>query len=164
MQMTVEINFNLLDEDAPPDLPTRWDAAHVGLRIVEGFVTLRSVPDRRFGHVKAAWPQYWHELEDVAEAQAQLDTEKNAPTRVNATVREIAHAIETTYWAAKYLALFYPRYSEAVNAVAHAHSLGFDAGWITRKRGGYADTWMQLHEAGCQHIADGLSRDNVWVF
>ena len=34
-----------------------------------------------------------------------------------------------------------------VNAVALAHSLDRDAGWVAVKRGGI--TWRQRHDAGC---------------
>jgi hypothetical protein len=39
-----------------------------------------------------------------------------------------------------------PDLLRAVNAVALAHSLDRDAGWVATKRGGYADTWLARHD------------------
>jgi len=52
----------------------------------------------------------------------------------------------------------------AVNAVALAHSLERDAGWVAAKRGGYADTWRQRHDQGCEIIARELRAGLVPVF
>ncbi|WP_441232575.1 hypothetical protein [Bradyrhizobium sp. 1200_D9_N1_1] len=57
-----------------------------------------------------------------------------------------------------------PDLCEGVNAVAQAHSLGFDCAWVTRKRGGYADTWRARHDEGCEIIAMALIKDRVPVF
>jgi hypothetical protein len=51
-----------------------------------------------------------------------------------------------------------------VNAVSLAHALDRDAGWVAKKRGGYADTWRQRHDRGCELIARGLATDLVPVF
>jgi hypothetical protein len=52
----------------------------------------------------------------------------------------------------------------AVNAVALAHSLDRDSGWVANKRGGYADTWRERHDQGCNIIARGLRACRLPVF
>ena len=69
----------------------------------------------------------------------------------------------TIGWSAHYLCAF-GDLCGATNMVALAHSLGFDAGWVTRKRGRYADTWRQRHDKECAIIAAGLIKDRVSVF
>jgi hypothetical protein len=66
-------------------------------------------------------------------------------------------------WPAEYLRALVPLL-RAVNAVALAHSLDRDAGWIAAKRGGYADTWRERHDQGCDIIARGLRARRVPVF
>jgi len=53
---------------------------------------------------------------------------------------------------------------QAVNCVALAHALERDAGWVAAKRGGYADTWRQRHDTGCEIIATRLRVELVPVF
>jgi hypothetical protein len=158
-------NLKLLDE---PGLPPRWDGPHVGMRITEGFVTFRSLPLGDKGGASAAWPAYMYEWEDLLAQQAQGELERTMQlqnrTRVSPSVTEITRAIEVCYWPAKYLSVRHPQLCEAVNAVALAHALDRDAGWVTRKRGGYADTWRTRHDHGCEIIAAELTRDRVLVF
>ena len=52
----------------------------------------------------------------------------------------------------------------AVNMIALAHALDRDAGWVAHKKGGYADTWRERHDAGCAIIAAGLISDRIAVF
>ena len=54
--------------------------------------------------------------------------------------------------------------AQAVNCVALAHALERDAGWVAAKRGGYADTWRQRHDTGCEIIATRLRVELVPVF
>jgi hypothetical protein len=67
-------------------------------------------------------------------------------------------------WSGQYLLGKFDHLCEAMNMIALAHSLGLDAGWCRRKRGGYADTWRQRHDQGCAVIAAGLIGDRVPVF
>jgi hypothetical protein len=159
--------FDPLFEEANA-LPPVWIGPHVGLRLVECFETLRALPlgDHSLA-ARTAWPKYMYEFEDlVAQGNAKmLDANGNEidmgenelqrtmrlqnRTRVSPDMGEISRALDVCYWPAKFLGQQHPQLCEAVNAVAMAHSLGFDAGWVTRKRGGYADTWRQRHDQGC---------------
>jgi hypothetical protein len=76
--------------------------------------------------------------------------------------REVQRMEVAICWPAEYLAALYPLLC-AVNAVALAHSLDRDAGWIAAKRGGYADTWREQHDQGCDTIARGLRSCRVPV-
>ena len=58
-------------------------------------------------------------------------------------------------WPAQFLARLTPILI-AVNAVALAHAFDRDSGWVAAKRGGYADTWRERHDQGCDLIARGL--------
>jgi hypothetical protein len=158
--------LKLLDE---PGLPPRWDGPHVGLRITEGFVTFRALPLKGYStEARTAWPPYMYEFDDLVEQHKQGELERTMQqqnrTHVSPSVSEITRAIEVCYWPAKYLSVRHPQFCEAVNAVALAHALDRDAGWVTRKRGGYADTWRTRHDHGCEIIAVELTRDRVSVF
>jgi hypothetical protein len=164
------INFDLLDLfEAPlPSLPSVWSGPHVALRLTEGFTTLRLLPMRDKTGARSAWPAYLHEFEDLLAQQEQGELERTMQqqnrTRVSPSVQEIARMEQVTYWPTRYLWALHPQLCEAVNAVTLAHALGLDAGWVTRKRGGYADTWRARHDQGCEIIAAGLIRDRVSVF
>lgn len=45
-----------------------------------------------------------------------------------------------------------------------AHGLERDAGWVAHKRGGYADTWRERHDLGCEIIAAALIEVRAPVF
>jgi len=150
------------------DRPTIWIGPHVGRRISEGMQTLRLLPMGNAGGSNTAWPPYTYEFDDLVAQKEQGELEKTQRmqnrTRVSPSVREITQAVMSCYWPMQYLFLTYPHLCEAVNAVAMAHSLGRDADWVTRKRGGYGDTWRSRHDKGCDLIADYLNRDRVLVF
>lgn len=156
--------------DIVSDLPSQWSGPHVGLKLVEGFETLRAMPlgDHK-SSAGSAWPSYMYEFDDLVEQQKQGELERTMRaqnrTRVSPSVREITRAIEVCYWPTKYLYKAHGEaICEAVNAVAFAHALGFDAGWVTRKRGGFADTWRMFHDHGCDLIAEQLIANRVTVF
>jgi hypothetical protein len=62
--------------------------------------------------------------------------------------REVQRMEAAICWPAEFLARL-THLLRAVNAVALAHSLDRDAGWIAAKRGGYADIWRERHDRGC---------------
>ena len=74
----------------------------------------------------------------------------------------ISHMETALWWPAKYLGAK-PELREAVNMIGLAHSLDLDAGWVAKKRGGYADTWRERHDHGCELIARSLERDRVRI-
>jgi hypothetical protein len=117
---------------------------------------------------KNCWPPYAYEFADLVaqkEEQGALERTQVAQnrTRLMPSYREVTRCEAVIGWGGQYLGAF-DHLCEAVNMVALAHSLGLDAGWVTRKRGGYADTWRQRHNKGCAIIAAGLIRDRISVF
>ena len=67
------------------------------------------------------------------------------------------------YWPAQYLTRS-DWLLRAVNAVALAHAMDHDAGWVAARRGGFADTSRANHDRGCEVIASGLRGELVPVF
>jgi hypothetical protein len=96
--------------------------------------------------------------------QGELErTQQQNRIRLLPSSREVQRMEAAICWPAKYLAPL-AHLLRAVNAVALAHSLDRDAGWMAVKRGGYADTWRQRNDTGCSTIAQGLRADGVPVF
>jgi hypothetical protein len=166
------LQFDPLDNpsDFEP-LPPKWTGGHCALRLCEGFKTLRQLPIRGapLGFKNSYWVAYSYEWQDLlaqaeGEAEALKVTQRSQNrVRVQPSLQEVTRCEAVIGWSAQYLRAF-DHLCEAVNIVALAHSLGRDAGWCTRKRGGYADTWRQRHDKGCAIIATGLIRDRVPVF
>jgi hypothetical protein len=164
------IGFDDLFEPEPASetLPSAWNGPHVGMRIAEAFATLKQMPlGDRIG-MRSVWPRHIYEWEDLLAQQEQGELERTQAeqnrTRIAPSATEIANMENASHWPARYLSQLHPQLCEAVNAVAMAYSLGLDSRWVTRKRGGYADTWRDRHDRGCEIIAAGLQRDCVPVF
>jgi hypothetical protein len=137
--------------------------------VTEAHATFRAMPVRSYStKSRTAWPAYMYTFEDLTAQADQYELEQTYQTqnrtKVSPTVKQITAANKALCWPAEYLSALHPQLCEAVNAVALAHSLGADAGWVTRKRGGYADTWRERHDRGCEVIADRLVADRVAVF
>ncbi|MHC2415548.1 hypothetical protein ACVJGC_008139 [Bradyrhizobium diazoefficiens] len=151
-----------------PELPAVWNGPHVATRIVEGFATLRLMPGGIRIGTRSAWPTYSYEFADLIAQHEQGELERTMAiqnrTRITPTARQVERAMKATYWPTKYLYANQPDLCESVNAVALAHALERDAGWVARKRGGYADTWRARHDRGCEIIAAALAADRVPVF
>jgi hypothetical protein len=162
------LKFNPLEdavmEDSPP---TIWDGPHVGKRLSEAMRTLRMLPMQAVAGYGRSWPAYSYEFEDLLAQQEQGELEKTQRmqnrTRIMPSYSDVTRMEAAIVWPARYLndARHLVR---AVNAVAMAHSLERDAGWVAVKRGGYADTWRANHDRGCDVIAAGLRAEMVPVF
>jgi hypothetical protein len=129
--------------------------------------TLKELPMGNGGAGTSCWPAYSYEWEDLLAQQAQGELERTQQQqnriRLLPSLRAISEMETAIVWPAEYLGRL-PDLLRAVNAVALAHSLDRDAGWVATKRGGYADTWRQRHDAGCAIIAQGLRARRVPVF
>ena len=151
----------------PVPLPPSWDGAHVALRLAEAFSILKALPlcgDRMRVSLQTKWPPYDYDAEDrVAQQELDYDLDEEKQTHLRLSPSEISNANKALAWPLKYL-WDHPELAKAVNAVARAHSIGRDAGWVTKKRGGFADTWRERHDLGCELIARSLQRDRVAVF
>jgi hypothetical protein len=149
------------------ELPRAWNGPHVSLRLVEAFNTLKLMPMRDRKGLRAVWPQYMYEFSDLAAQAEGFELEKTQAkqnrVRITPSAAAISQMEEALWWPAKHLAAKH-ELREAVNTIALAHSLDLDAGWVAKKRGGYADTWRERHDVGCELIARSLQRDRVQVF
>jgi hypothetical protein len=129
-------------------------------------VTLKELPmGGRTG--SSCWPAYSYEWEDLLAQQQQGELERTQQQqnriRLLPSLRAISEMEQAICWPAQYLGRF-PDLLRAVNAVALAHSVERDSGWIAAKRGGYADTWRERHDQGCSIIARGLRACRTPVF
>ncbi|WP_166304242.1 hypothetical protein [Bradyrhizobium sp. 2S1] len=162
------LKFNPLEDAVMEDIPpTIWDGPHVGKRLSEAMRTLRMLPMQAVAGYGGSWPAYSYEFEDLLAQQEQGELEKTQRmqnrTRIMPSYSDVTRMEAAIVWPARYLngARHLMR---AVNAVAMAHSLERDAGWVAVKRGGYADTWRANHDRGCDVIAAGLRAEMVPVF
>lgn len=146
--------------------PSTWSGPHVGRRLTEAMRTLAMLP-MGGGGSGSAWPSYVYEWDDLLAQQAQGELEKTQAQqnriRLLPSSREVQRMEIAISWPAQYLARLM-HLLVAVNGVAWAHSLDRDSGWIAAKRGGYADTWRERHDQGCDIIARGLRAFRVPVF
>lgn len=153
--------LELLDE-----VPVRWSGPHVGRRLTEAMRTLALLP-MGVGASRAIWPTYCYEWDDLLAQQAQGELERTQALqnriRLLPSSRELQRMEAAICWPAEYLARLVPLLI-ATNMVALAHSFDRDSGWVANKRGGYADTWRERHDHGCDIIARGLRICRVPVF
>lgn len=162
-------------EDVPPFdpldqqdmLPSVWSGAYVGLQLVEAMQTLRLLPNGARSS-SSAWPPYLYEFDDLVEQQKQGELERTQKvknrTRLLPSLNEITRMEAVICWPMNYLMFGSPQLVEAVMWVSHAHSIGREADWVVRRRGGFVDTWLSRHARGCEIIAAGLVMEKVRVF
>ena len=163
------LQFNPLDDVSdldPPELPSRWTGEHCSLRLCEGRSGSCRSRARRWdskmagrGGISTSGKIFW-----PCTSRSMTRSRRPCAHRIGQpSLREVTRCEAVIAWGGQYLRGF-DHLCKAVNMVALAHSLGRDAGWCTRKRGGYADTWRQRHDKGCAIIAAGLIRDRISVF
>lgn len=162
------LKFNPLEDGVMDDVaPAIWSGPHVGKRIAEGMRTLRMLPMRAVAGYCATWPAYAYEFEDLLAQQEQGELEKTQRmqnrARLLPSYSDVTRMEITICWPAHFLAQA-EHLMRAVNLVALAHSMERDSEWVAGERGGYADTWRNRHDKGCDVIADGLRRRLVPVF
>jgi hypothetical protein len=157
-----ETILEILDET-----PSRWSGGHVSRRLTEAMRTLRLLPMSGAIGYRPVWPAYEYEFEDLLAQHEQGELERTQMvqnrTRILPGIRDLTAMERAIVWPAVFLA-DKPQIASAVNSVALAHALDRDAGWVAKKRGGYADTWRQRHDRGCEIIATGLHKERIPVF
>jgi hypothetical protein len=160
------ISTKLLADELLDETPSTWSGPHVGRRLSEAMRTLALVP-MGSGSGSSPWPAYCYEWDDLLAQQAQGELERTQALqnriRLLPSSRDVQRMEAAICWPAEYLAAL-THLLCAVNGVAWAHSLDRDSGWIAAKRGGYADTWRERHDQGCDIIARGLRSCRVPVF
>ena len=154
--------LEILDETPPT-----WDGPHVGRRLMEAMRTLRLLPMPGVTGYRPAWPAYTYEFDDLVAQEKQGELERTQQqqnrTRLLPGLRDITAMERAIVWPVCYLQGRL-EIASAVNFVALAHALDRDAGWVAAKRGGYADTWRQRHDRGCDIIAGHLREERVPIF
>jgi len=168
MSLCDPLKFNPLEDGAMDDVaPSIWTGPHVGKRLAEAMRTLRLLPMRTIAGYSAAWPAYCYEFEDLLAQQERDELEKTIRTqnrvRLLPSYSDVTRMEAAIYWPAQYLTRS-DWLLRAVNAVALAHAMDHDAGWVAARRGGFADTWRANHDRGCEVIASGLRGELVPVF
>jgi hypothetical protein len=156
------IELDLLD-----DAPAVWSGPHVGRRLTDAMRTLRMLPTSTITGFRPAWPPYCYEFDDLVaqkeQGQLELTQQLQNRTKLLPSLVEITRMEVVIVWPAEFLGRA-AHIVVAVNAVALAHALDRDSGWVAAKRGGYADTWRQRHDQGCEIIASRLRKELVPVF
>lgn len=149
------------------ETPACWIGPHVGRRLMEAMRTLRLLPMAGAIGYRPAWPAYAYEFEDLLAQHEQGELERTQlvqnRSRILPGIRDLSLMERAIVWPASYLARK-PQIASAVNCVALAHALDRDAGWVAAKKGGYADTWRQRHDLGCEIIASQLRDKRVPIF
>jgi hypothetical protein len=168
--MSVLIKRELADFhplDADDVVPTIWNGDHVGMRLSEALRTLRMLPGSGGGS-SSVWPPYLYEFEDLLAQQKQGELERTQKiknrTRLSPSLIEISRMEIVILWPMQYLLLRAPHLIEPVMWLSHAYSIERDASWVTRRRGGFIDTWQARYVQGCSVIASGLIAEKVTVF
>jgi hypothetical protein len=119
------------------------------------------------GGYRPGWPSYVYEFEDLVAQKEQGQLERTQQlqnrTRLLPSLVEVSRMEIVIVWPAQFLARSLS-IVVAVNAVAFAHALDRDSGWVAAKRGGYGDTWRARHDQGCEIIAAGLRDQRISVF
>jgi hypothetical protein len=119
------------------------------------------------GGRSSPWPPYAYTFDDLLAQHEQGELERTQAMqnriRLLPSSREVQRMEVAICWPAQFLSRKF-ELLRSVNAVALAHSLDRDSGWIAAKRGGYADTWRERHDQGCDIIARGLRACRVPVF
>ena len=158
--------ISALAEELLDETPSRWTGPHVGRRLSEAMRTLSMLPMGGSGGT-STWPPYCYEWDDLLAQQAQGELERTQALqnriRLLPSSREVQRMEAAICWPAEYLCPLV-HLLRAVNAVALAHALDRDSGWVAAKRGGYGDTWREQHDHGCDIIARGLRSCRVPVF
>ncbi|MBR0879652.1 hypothetical protein ACVMGC_001054 [Bradyrhizobium barranii subsp. barranii] len=158
----MQLSLTVIDE-----APASWDGPHVGRRLSEAMRVLRMLPVATIAGYRPGWPAYVYEWEDLLAQHEQGELERTQQlqnrTRLLPSLAEVSRMEIAIYWPAEFL-LRSPNLLVAVNAVALAHALDRDSGWVAAKRGGYGDTWRARHDQGCEIIASQLRQGKVPVF
>jgi hypothetical protein len=156
-----------MELDPLDDAPAVWSGPHVSRRLTEAMRTLRMVTIPGVSGYRPGWPAYSYEWDDLVAQHKQGELERTQQlqnrTRLLPSLVEVSRMEIVIVWPAQFLARSLS-IVVAVNAVAFAHALDRDSGWVAAKRGGYPDTWRQRHDQGCEIIASRLREGRVPVF
>ena len=143
---------------------------HVGRRLTEAMRTLSCLPMGEAVPSRSLWPPYSYEWSDLLAQNEQGELERTQHQQN--TIRLLPSCARDDpdgngdLWPAQFLSA-HPSLLQAVNAVARNCPCALilaTRSWVAKGDGGYADTWRERYDQGCDVIARGLSADRVPVF
>jgi hypothetical protein len=173
---SVADGWHPLDGVAAPEwIPTQWDGAHCGVRLIQAFKTLWRVPTangpRFHSGVWPASPMAWIDIVDVErswrlnpdgddlhEAVADFSRKRPKPSAEDISRMEAAIA-----WPARYLASR-PHMMTVVQRVAMLRLRDLESDAIARRLRLHPTRMRRINRAGLDVIAAGLHHDKVTVF
>ncbi len=167
--------FNPLDGPLPEYIPSTWNGAHVGFRLVEAFKTLARLPvangPRFHSGYWPASPMAWIDIveierewrmnpgsESLREAVSDFASRKPKPTTIEVSRMEKAISRPAHYLAAR------PILCRIVLQVASLKARDLDLYDVARRLRKPAARLRRLNREALDLIAVGLRRDRVPVF
>jgi hypothetical protein len=154
-------------------IPPVWIGSHAGLRLVQAFKTLSTIPVAKGPSSKSGyWPHHPMEWIDIVAkeheylndpGQAREAAQQWARTRHRCTPEEVSRMEAALSWAGHYLG-HRPLVARVVQSVAQLRSIGWEGDRIARRLHKPAVTIRRTNRAGLDAIAAGLRRDGVTVF
>jgi hypothetical protein len=160
----------LSGHEAPEYVPAVWTPTHAGQRLADGLRTLRQMPvapgPREFGGSWPAWSYEWADLlaqQEMESDQRELIERQKNRTRIRPSARQIAEMERTISWPATYLR-HDQRVLRAVQACSLCRARGLDLDRAAHRLRIAPHILRARYLRGLDHIAAGLTRDNVAVF
>jgi hypothetical protein len=155
---------------APEYVPPSWIGPHVGLRLVEAFKTLATLPVMN-GPQRPhnTWPWFkpqWEDLlaqQEAAAEDEQLRADAFNRARLAPTAIEVGRMEAALVWPAHYLQSR-PLIMRMVGSVAVMRARGLESDLIARKLKRRPVAVRSMNRTGLDLIAAGLRRDQVPVF
>lgn len=154
---------------APEYVPGVWTGPHVGLRLVEAFMTMANMPMTGIGaSVVGFWPRYSYTWEDLLAQQEsddllKADTANKANSaKIRPTAQEVSRMEQAISWPGRYCQQV--SIARIVQRVAHYRSRDIDMSIVAKKMKQDRKVLRTRNRIGLDLIADGLQRDHVRVF
>jgi hypothetical protein len=154
-------------------VPALWDGPHCGVRLVQAFKTLSTLPPAKGPSSRSGyWPSAPMEWIDIVAkeheylndpGQAREAAQQWARTRHRCTPEEVSRMEAALSWAGHYLG-HRPLVARVVQSVAQFRSVGWEGDRIARRLRKPAAMVRRTNRAGLDAIAAGLRRDGAAVF
>ena len=164
--------YNPLEDAVVPEyVPPRWNKAHVGTRLTDGFRTLTKMPLGQFGprDYQVCWPGYrieWDELlAMVGAGELEAFQREQNRTREHPSAQQITRMDRSFGWSGAYLR-GYVELVLCLNLACWARAARRDLDRLIRRRELLHSQQTVLAKSwhACDLIARGLNGDEVGVF
>ena len=164
-----EDDWHPLDgKPAPEYVPEVWTGPHVGLRMVEAFKTLTSMPTTGGGGSGGFWPAYFYEWDDLlAQEESDAQSKDNVASTINRakirpSAQDVSRMEQAISWPGRYCSQI--SIARIVQRVAFYRSRDMDMQVVSRKMKQDHKFLRTRNREGLDLIAVGLRRDKVRVF